>query len=151
MKLHVAALLAMCIVAGACSDPTLNPAPAIPQRSAADPLPSWSQNDRDSHIGQLVRGLDEAPKRGRVLVGMKRVWRIITLSRAECQCQSGLASGRLAGRFGQNCRIAFLCHLPRRRHAIESYLRLDFGTFWNGIESQYPVDHSEPFLHRRQT
>jgi phosphoglycolate phosphatase-like HAD superfamily hydrolase len=33
--------------------------------------------DRDSHIGQLVRGLDEAPKRGWVIVDMKRDWRII--------------------------------------------------------------------------
>ena len=42
--------------------------------------------DRDSHIGQLVRGLDEAPKRGWVIVDMKRDWRVITLSRADCQC-----------------------------------------------------------------
>ena len=33
--------------------------------------------DRDSHIGQLVRGLDEAPKRGWVIVDMKRDWRVI--------------------------------------------------------------------------
>ena len=33
--------------------------------------------DRDSHIGQLLRGLDEAPKRGWVIVDMKRDWRTI--------------------------------------------------------------------------
>ena len=33
--------------------------------------------DRDSHIGQLVRGLDEAPKRGWMIVDMKRDWRVI--------------------------------------------------------------------------
>ena len=33
--------------------------------------------DRDSHIGQLVRGLDEAPKRRWVIVDMKRDWRVI--------------------------------------------------------------------------
>jgi haloacid dehalogenase-like hydrolase len=33
--------------------------------------------DRDSHIGQLVRGLDEGPKRGWVIVDMKSDWRVI--------------------------------------------------------------------------
>jgi phosphoglycolate phosphatase-like HAD superfamily hydrolase len=31
--------------------------------------------DRDSHIGQLNRGLDEAPKRGWVLIDMKKDWK----------------------------------------------------------------------------
>ncbi len=33
--------------------------------------------DRDSHIGQLVRGLDEGPKRGWVIVDMKSDWNVI--------------------------------------------------------------------------
>jgi phosphoglycolate phosphatase-like HAD superfamily hydrolase len=33
--------------------------------------------DRTSHIGQLARGLDEAGKRGWVLVDMKRDWKVI--------------------------------------------------------------------------
>ena len=33
--------------------------------------------DRDSHIGQLVRGLDEGPNRGWVIVDMKRDWKVI--------------------------------------------------------------------------
>jgi phosphoserine phosphatase len=33
--------------------------------------------DRDSHIGALARGLDEAPKRGWVLVDMKQDWKVI--------------------------------------------------------------------------
>ena len=33
--------------------------------------------DRTSHIGQLVRGLDEAPKRGWVVVDMKQDWNAI--------------------------------------------------------------------------
>jgi hypothetical protein len=33
--------------------------------------------DRDSHIGQLARALDEAPKRGWVLVDMKNDWKSI--------------------------------------------------------------------------
>jgi phosphoglycolate phosphatase-like HAD superfamily hydrolase len=33
--------------------------------------------DRESHIGQLVRGLDEGPKRGWVIVDMKRDWKVI--------------------------------------------------------------------------
>ena len=33
--------------------------------------------DRDSHIGQLVRGLDEGPKRGWVIVDMKNDWNVI--------------------------------------------------------------------------
>jgi hypothetical protein len=33
--------------------------------------------DRTSHIGQLARGLDEAPKRGWTVVDMKREWRRI--------------------------------------------------------------------------
>ena len=33
--------------------------------------------DRDSQIGQLVRGLDEGPKRGWVIVDMKRDWNVI--------------------------------------------------------------------------
>jgi phosphoserine phosphatase len=33
--------------------------------------------DRTSHIGQLARGLDEAPKRGWVVVDMKRDWKAI--------------------------------------------------------------------------
>jgi hypothetical protein len=33
--------------------------------------------DRTSHIGQLARGLDEAPKRGWTVVDMKSEWRRI--------------------------------------------------------------------------
>ena len=33
--------------------------------------------DRDSHIGQLVRGLDEGPQRGWVIVDMKNDWNVI--------------------------------------------------------------------------
>jgi phosphoserine phosphatase len=33
--------------------------------------------DRDSHIGQLRRGLDEGPQRGWVIVDMKRDWSVI--------------------------------------------------------------------------
>jgi hydroxymethylpyrimidine pyrophosphatase-like HAD family hydrolase len=33
--------------------------------------------DRDSHVGQLVRGLDEGPKRGWVMVDMKSDWKVI--------------------------------------------------------------------------
>jgi hypothetical protein len=33
--------------------------------------------DRDSRIGQLARGLDEAPKRGWVIIDMKSDWRAI--------------------------------------------------------------------------
>ena len=33
--------------------------------------------DRESHIGQLARALDEAPKRSWVVVDMKREWRVI--------------------------------------------------------------------------
>jgi hypothetical protein len=33
--------------------------------------------DRESHIGQLVRGLDESPKRGWVIVDMKNDWKVI--------------------------------------------------------------------------
>ena len=33
--------------------------------------------DRGSHIGRLERGLDEAPKRGWVVVDMKKDWKVI--------------------------------------------------------------------------
>jgi hypothetical protein len=33
--------------------------------------------DRDSHIGTLIKGLDEAPTRGWVLVDMKKEWKVI--------------------------------------------------------------------------
>jgi phosphoglycolate phosphatase-like HAD superfamily hydrolase len=33
--------------------------------------------DRESHIGRLVRGLDEGPKRGWVIVDMKNDWKVI--------------------------------------------------------------------------
>jgi haloacid dehalogenase-like hydrolase len=33
--------------------------------------------DRDSHIGRLARALDEAPKRGWIVVDMKQEWRAI--------------------------------------------------------------------------
>jgi len=39
-----------------------------------DAAREWAY-DRDSHIGQLARGLDEAPKRGWVVVGMKADWK----------------------------------------------------------------------------
>jgi phosphoserine phosphatase len=54
MKLHVAAFLAMCIVVGACADPTPNPAPAIPRQSTADPLLSWNQGAARSAIVDFV-------------------------------------------------------------------------------------------------
>ena len=33
--------------------------------------------DRKSHVGKLDRGLDEAPKRGRVLAGIKDDWKTV--------------------------------------------------------------------------
>jgi hypothetical protein len=33
--------------------------------------------DRNSHIGQLVRGLDEAPKREWIVADMKADWKVI--------------------------------------------------------------------------
>ncbi len=33
--------------------------------------------DRTSHIGQLVRGLDEGPKRGWIIADMKADWKVI--------------------------------------------------------------------------
>jgi hypothetical protein len=33
--------------------------------------------DRDSHIGRLAKGLDEAPKRGWVVADMKKDWAVI--------------------------------------------------------------------------
>ena len=36
----------------------------------------WA-HDRDSRVGQLVRGLDEGPKRGWVIVDMKNDWNVI--------------------------------------------------------------------------
>ena len=40
-------------------------------------VPAEWAYDRDSRVGQLARGLDEAPKRGWVIVDMKRDWRTI--------------------------------------------------------------------------
>jgi hypothetical protein len=33
--------------------------------------------DRDSHIGQLLRGLDEAPQRNWVVIDMKKDWKTV--------------------------------------------------------------------------
>jgi hypothetical protein len=33
--------------------------------------------DRESHVGKLVRGLDEAPKRGWIVVDMQKDWKVI--------------------------------------------------------------------------
>jgi len=41
-----------------------------------DAAREWAY-DRTSHIGQLARGLDEAPKRGWIVVDMKKDWRVI--------------------------------------------------------------------------
>ena len=41
-----------------------------------DPEREWAY-DRNSPIGRLVRGLDEGPKRGWVIVDMKADWRVI--------------------------------------------------------------------------
>jgi phosphoserine phosphatase len=41
-----------------------------------DAAREWAY-DRESHIGQLVRGLDEAPARGWVLADMKRDWKTV--------------------------------------------------------------------------
>jgi hypothetical protein len=41
-----------------------------------DAVREWAY-DRDSHIGQLRRGLDEGPNRGWVIVDMKRDWSVI--------------------------------------------------------------------------
>ena len=41
-----------------------------------DAAREWAY-DRDSHIGQLRRGLDEGPNRGWVIVDMKRDWSVI--------------------------------------------------------------------------
>jgi phosphoglycolate phosphatase-like HAD superfamily hydrolase len=41
-----------------------------------DPEREWAY-DRDSHIGRLDKALDEAPKRGWVVVDMKKDWKLI--------------------------------------------------------------------------
>ncbi len=41
-----------------------------------DAAREWAY-DRDSHIGQLVRGLDEGPERGWLIVDMKKAWEVI--------------------------------------------------------------------------
>ena len=41
-----------------------------------DAVREWAY-DRTSHIGQLARGLDEAPKRGWLVVDMKNDWKVI--------------------------------------------------------------------------
>ena len=41
-----------------------------------DAAREWAY-DRESHIGRLARGLDEAPKRGWVLADMKNDWKVI--------------------------------------------------------------------------
>ena len=41
-----------------------------------DAAREWAY-DRESHIGRLDRGLDEAPKRGWTVVGMKDDWRVV--------------------------------------------------------------------------
>ena len=53
MKLHVAALLTLCLVVGACSDPSPKPATASAP-PAAVPLPSWSQGTARSGIVDFV-------------------------------------------------------------------------------------------------
>ena len=54
MKLQVAAPLALCFVLGACSDPTLEPAPATARGAAADPLTSWNQGPARNAIVDFV-------------------------------------------------------------------------------------------------
>jgi hypothetical protein len=41
-----------------------------------DAAREWAY-DRDSHIGKLVRGLDEGPKLGWMIVSMKNDWKTI--------------------------------------------------------------------------
>jgi len=41
-----------------------------------DAAREWAY-DRESHIGRLARGLDEGPKRGWVIVDMKKDWKVI--------------------------------------------------------------------------
>jgi phosphoglycolate phosphatase-like HAD superfamily hydrolase len=41
-----------------------------------DGVREWAY-DRTSHVGQLVRGLDEAPQRGWIVVDMKQDWKVI--------------------------------------------------------------------------
>ena len=41
-----------------------------------DAAREWA-NDRESHVGRLAKALDEAPKRGWVVVDMKRDWKVI--------------------------------------------------------------------------
>jgi len=54
--------------------------------------------DRTSHVGQLARALDEAPKRGWVLVDMRRDWKIIYPPSAAAPQEAGaFLVGRYAG------------------------------------------------------
>ena len=52
--------------------------PAARPASSTTPTPTreWAY-DRDSHIGTLARGLDEAGKRGWIVVDMKQDWKTI--------------------------------------------------------------------------
>jgi hypothetical protein len=47
---------------------------AIVHRTVVDREDAY---DRDSHIGQLVRGLDEAPQRNWVVIDMKKDWKTV--------------------------------------------------------------------------
>ena len=51
---------------------------ALRRCSSTTPTPSASRpTTATSHIGQLARGLDEAPKRGWLVVDMKNDWKVI--------------------------------------------------------------------------
>jgi len=39
--------------------------------------------DRDSHVGKLARGLDEAPERGWTVIDMKSTWRCVFPEKCE--------------------------------------------------------------------
>ena len=41
-----------------------------------DATREWAY-DRDSHVGKLDRGLDEAPKRGWLVVDVRRDWAVV--------------------------------------------------------------------------
>jgi hypothetical protein len=78
MRIIIVSVLASCVGGSAWAEQA--PASSAPRLGVlvhhTDAEREWSY-DRDSHIGQLVRGLDEGPKRGWVIVDMKSDWNVI--------------------------------------------------------------------------
>ncbi len=98
--------------------------------------------DRQSSIGRLDRGLDEARSRGWTVVDMKRDWKTIYGSRSAPAAKSGPRDVALLARWAGDYPVAELRRLPKTQRESGIGFVADpetFASVWQAFQAGEPI------------